>query len=87
MLYPYPCPQPGVFCEGIPVPRVFCHGRTELIEVPDTGKLEQVPVRVIAAKIPRGCSARTLQKKLARLILQCAAVTCSMQLFEGMTGD
>ena len=30
-------PAPGYFCQGIPVPRVLCHGRTELTEVAGTG--------------------------------------------------
>ena len=33
-----PVPVPAhYFYEGIPVPRVLCHGRTELTEVPGTG--------------------------------------------------
>ena len=30
MLYPYP--HPGIFFNGIPVPRVLCHGHAELTE-------------------------------------------------------
>ena len=32
-----PVTAPGYFYKGIPVPRVLCHGRTELTEVPGTG--------------------------------------------------
>ena len=34
---PVPVPASGYFYKGIPVPRVLCHGRTELTEVPGTG--------------------------------------------------
>ena len=34
---PVPVPAPGYFETSIPVPRVLCHGRTELTEIPGTG--------------------------------------------------
>ena len=34
---PVPVPASGYFYRGIPVPRVLCHKRTELTEVPGTG--------------------------------------------------
>ena len=34
---PVPAPAPGYFFKGIPVPRVLCHGRTELAQAPGTG--------------------------------------------------
>ena len=47
-----PVPAPGYFYKGIPVPWILCHGRTELTEVPGTGKnvvqsLHKFRVRVI----------------------------------------
>ena len=44
-----PLPAPGCFYEDIPVPRVLCHERTELTEVPGTsnttGMVLYVPYR------------------------------------------
>ena len=34
---PVPVPAPGYICKGIPLPRVLCHGRAELTQVPGTG--------------------------------------------------
>ena len=34
---PVPAPAPGYFYNGIPTPRVWCHGRTELTAFPGTG--------------------------------------------------
>ena len=41
---PVPVPAPDYFYKGIPVPRVLCHGHTEL---------KEVAVRVLPGKIPR----------------------------------
>ena len=61
---PVPVPKPGDFCKGKPVPRVLCHGRTELKQVPGTGirtsyvqNLHKFRVRVT----PGYGSVRTLQ--------------------------
>ena len=49
---PVPVPVPGRFYKVIPVPRVLCHGRRELAEVPGTGMnvvqtLQKFRVRVM----------------------------------------
>ena len=36
---PVPAPAPGYFQKGIPVPRVLCHGHTELAEAPGKGMI------------------------------------------------
>ena len=37
-----PIPTTSYFHKGIPVPRVLCHGRTELTEVPGTGNTREI---------------------------------------------